>query len=319
MDVVYYYGNSSSYASSSVSSEYSSATSESSADAFCYDQNVENMIKPHRAPVTTICSIVAGCMIAGSIYLLVQRNSFIFRRKAAIYLVLATCGLLLYVRDTIAIVWTYPAYDCAESAFILYYVGAVPFHIIPLLIRSWRTFCIYRATPNILTCRYDTLLNDKVRRHKWMVWRMSFCYLCFLLILLLLFLSQDAAYYAWIGLEGAFNLCNFLLTWKLFSMRAELRNKMLDETKSLFIYASIAIIEVIYSNTMYIVAGSAYENTYLIIYYMYGDIFLVSAMWFLTGGKAVYFLLKTGKEVKPEKPHMPILWEYQYGSVQWSW
>jgi len=243
-------------------SSYSSYSSEEY--DFCYDISIEEMLKPHRIPVTILASISAACMIVGSVYLLFQRNSFIFKRKAALYLVWATLGLLLYLRDSFTIIWTFPAYTCDASSFYLYYLGAVPFHILPLLVRSWRTYCIYRETFSIFTCTKDSMLSEKVRRHLWMIWRIGLCYLLFLLAIALVAIDEDYAYYTWIAVESYFSLIFIVLAYKLYSIRSELRSKLLDETKSLFLYAIVVAIEVIYSNAVYIMSYQRYEDTYLI-------------------------------------------------------
>jgi hypothetical protein len=289
----------SSNSSNSSSPSSSSSTYESSEFLLCHDSAIESMIVPHRIPVTVIAGISAACMISGSCFLLLQRNTFAFRRKAALYLVLATAGLLLYLRDSLAIIWTYPAYDCDNTSFYLYYLAAAPFHIIPLLVRSWRTYCIYRETPNILTCRIDTILSERVRRHEWMAWRIALSYIPFVLVVSFVAINQDTAYYVWIGVETTYTIGNFILAMILFRMRHELRSKFLDETRSLYVYATIALIEVIFSNTMYILAYTYYEL--LIIYYVYGDIIIVSLMWFLTGGRTIYYMTQLQTEIESEK------------------
>jgi len=134
-----------------------------------------------------------------------------------------------------------------------------------------------------------------------MIWRIGLCYLLFLLAIALVAIDEDYAYYTWIAVESYFSLIFIVLAYKLYSIRSELRSKLLDETKSLFLYAIVVAIEVIYSNAVYIMSYQRYEDTYLIIYYVYGDMFLVSAMWFLTGGKAIYYIINHSVKRKSVK------------------
>jgi len=267
-------------------SSSSDLSSNGSSDDICTDPVRALILAPHRIPITVIASFSLSCMLCGTIFLLVQRKTFVYRRKAIQYLALATLGLMLYIKDSLTIVWTYPEYDCDLQSFLMYYLGAVPIHFIPMFLRSWRIFCVYRETINY-NCTFDTMMSAKVRRHKWMWARIIILYLPFLVFMpmAIFYNYQDDVWYLWICIEGVYGIANFLLAVKLYTMRSELQEKFIDETSSLIVYATVALIEVVCSNTLYIIATTI-EN-HVIPVYLYVDITLVSLMWFLTGGKAV--------------------------------
>lgn len=75
---------------------------------------------PHVIPITIITAIEVVAFIVGAIILLVQKNSFIVRRKASQYpslricmilldslryMVLTSVGLVFYIRDVIDTAW----------------------------------------------------------------------------------------------------------------------------------------------------------------------------------------------------------------------
>jgi len=266
-------------------------------NAFCYGNNsaeIKAVIAPHIIPVTVIGCFFAAWILSGSIYLVFRRNQLLFRRKAALYLVLSSVGLLLYIRDTLAIAWTYPIYCCDLASFLLYYLGAAPFNFLPMVIRSWRTFCIYRPTPNFGTCQTEDMLGMRIRRHRWMIQRMVINYIPFMLPLAALAYSLDLAYYLWVGVESVYAIINFALAWQLYLMRGELKGKYLDENLSLFAYSTIAALEVVFGNLLYMLAAT---QTNLLLVYMYGDLVIVFTMWLLTGAKAIFIMRKKTKEI----------------------
>jgi len=267
----------------------SNSSNESDGGDICHDPVKGEVLQAHRIPLTAIAAVTLSCMISGSIFLLKQRKTFIFRRKAVQYLALATVGLMLYVKDSLTIIWTYPRYDCDLQSYMMYYLGAAPIHVIPIFLRSWRIYCIYRETLNI-NCTYDTLLSAKVRRHKWMWTRIAVAYIPFLVVAPFVMVNENLTYYIWICVEGVYGLANLILALRLYFMRSELQEKFIDETRSLILYAVIAFIEIICSNILYI-SSTNYKNS-LIVVYLYVDLTLVSLMWFLTGGKAVYQIWK---------------------------
>jgi hypothetical protein len=61
--------------------------------------------------------------------------------------------------------------------------------------------------------------------------------MCANLLFIILFVkSMGISYYFYIGLEGICALVGMTISWKLYTIRDELRPKFLDETKSLLIY-----------------------------------------------------------------------------------
>jgi len=93
-------------------------------------------LRPHRLIVTAVCSLVAIILIIGALLCMVKKNTFLARRRSTQYLVLASVGLLFYVRDNISLVWTYPEYGSRQYNTLLYYIIAVPFHLLPVIVRS---------------------------------------------------------------------------------------------------------------------------------------------------------------------------------------
>jgi len=125
--------------------------------------------------------------------------------------------------------------------------------------------------------------------------RMAVLYTPFLLVLSFWNAPEDLAYYVFVGVEVAFAIVNLAFSIKLIFMRHELRSTLLDETIALFFYAVVAFTEVVYSNTVYILASQAGDQK-LILFYIYGDLIFVTIMWLLTGGKAVLIVWRQPPE-----------------------
>jgi len=259
-------------------------------------------IEAHRLPVTVLGGCLAFTFVAGSIALLIQTNTFIAKRKSSQYMVLATVGLLFYIRDTLDIAWNYPAYNDYEYETFLYYLIAVPIHFLPVMIRSWRIFCVYRPTPN-WHFQMDSLAVRKRRSHLWMVTRMFFIYLPFAFVALGLYWDPSIPYFTYVALNGVYAITNLVMTYKLYTMRLELRPKFLDETKALLSYSVVALVEWIWTNVIYLYAYVGGVDGPLVPY-MYIDLFLVALMWGLTVGKVLFRVWKKRKLEGDQKPQL---------------
>jgi len=245
-------------------------------------------VADHRIPITIIASLIATCFILGSVALVFQKDTFIAKRKAFQYMVLSTVGLLFYLRDTIEIAWTYPDYNSNPRVTYMYYLIAVPLHYIPVIVRSWRIYCVYRSTPT-WKCQMEPITSRRRRGHAWMLKRIIILYIPFIPICFGLVFNQASVipYYTYIGLNGVYAIGNFSLTILLYNIRMELRQKYLDETSCLISYSVASLVEWIFANTLYILG--LFNSVYgIIVYYMYIELALIWIMWFLTTGRICY-------------------------------
>jgi hypothetical protein len=199
-----------------------------------------------------------------------------------------------------AILWTWPEYDNDTSSTFLYYLVAIPMHILPVMARSWRIYCIYRPTPN---WRFKMETNfhpsPKRRGHSWMFVRMAWWMTPWWMGALLTLYddTSNLSYYYYIGLEGIFLFFNVTINWKLYTIRGELRHKSLDETKSLLMYSILCILEWMWSNTVYLTVQESKKHLIPVWIYIYVDLFLIFFMWLLTGGRALYKVWVEGHAV----------------------
>jgi len=125
------------------------------------------------------------------------------------------------------------------------------------------------------------------RQHCWMFSRMFVWYIPWLLIFVVIIFSGDALYYACIGLEGIYNSVALIVNWKLFNFKNELRPRYLDETTSLLVFSFISLLQWIWTNSIYLYLGFE-GHDYLLLVYIYGDLFLLTCMWSLTTGKTLF-------------------------------
>ena len=92
-------------------------------------------------------------------------------------MVLSSVGLLFYLRDTVDIAFTYPMYPSTSplliyipyhvlihnrynkkvSATYMYYLIAVPFHFIPVIVRSW--YFLYFSILISLSSRTSSIID----------------------------------------------------------------------------------------------------------------------------------------------------------------
>jgi len=268
----------------------------------------------HRVTVTVIASVIAVFIIMGGILSFVKKDTFIARRKATQYIVLATIGLLFYLRDNLAIVWTYPEYDSDDVNTFLYYLVAVPLHFLPVMVRSWRIYCIYRPTLNWkFQMDYNFAKFVKRRGHAWMFIRMGLWMIPWGLVSLLTLYDHTMriVYYVYIGLEGVYAFLSLAINWKLYTIREELRPKFLDETKCLLIYSVMCVLEWLWTNTLYLIMQFSNHEPMLAIY-IYGDLFFVFSIWALTGGRILYKVWKQNQKVD-KKPDINCL-ELRYST-----
>jgi len=274
------------------SSNSTSSSSSSSSEA-------PPVLIEQRVAFTVVASLSAAIMIAGSILLLSQRKEAIYRRKTSQYMILASVGLLFYIRDNLAILWQWPEYNDDLTSFLLYYLIAVPVHFLPILLRSWKITCVYKLTPN-WNCSWDTPMSGKQRGHKWMLIRLGILYLIWPLVAFLIFSSENNAYYLWIAIELLFALTNLGLAFVLWSLRKELQKYVLDDSKSLIGYSCVAVIECIVTNTFYMFAE---EDSIYLVPYLWADITLVNLMWWLSVGRTLINVIvkknKTRKSLDP--------------------
>jgi hypothetical protein len=257
---------------------------------------------PHRIPVTVIASLIAFFIIGCNIALLLQQHTFIGKRKAVQYMVLSSFGLLFYLQDTLHIVWDYEEYNSDVSTTVIYYAIAVPFHFLPVIIRSWRIFCVYRSTPT-WNCTMEPITSRRRRGHKWMLLRIAIIYIPWAICSIGIIWDPDIPYYVYIGMNGTYAIANFLLTVLLYHMRAELRPKYLDETSSLLVYSILSLIEWAFANTIYILALLV-DMTWIMIYYCYIDLFLIGMIWFFTTGKTLYRVYKRRDVIGDKRPEL---------------
>jgi len=241
-----------------------------------------------RVAFTVVASLSAAMIIGGSILLLAQRKEAIFHRKTSQYMIVASVGLLFYIRDNLAILWQWPEYNNDLTSFLLYYLIAVPVHFLPILLRSWKITCVYKLTPN-WNCSWDTPVSGKQRGHKWMLIRMGILYLIWPCIAFLILASEDDAYYPWIAIELLFAIANLILAFILWGLRKELKRYVLDDSKSLIGYSVVAVIECVVTNTFYLIAE---DNTIFLVPYLWADIFLINCMWWLSVGRTLINVLR---------------------------
>jgi hypothetical protein len=259
-------------------------------------------IRENRVPITIIIGLIACCFVAGSIALLFHKDTFIAKRKAFQYMIISSIGLLFYLRDTLEIAWTYPAYITNVSTTYVYYLIAVPVHFLPVLVRSWRIYCVYKSTPT-WKCTMEPITSRRRRGHKWMFIRIFVLYLPWAGISIGLRWNQNIPYYVYIGLNGIVAIANFVLTVLLYRMRNDLRPKYLDETTSLLTYSLTSLIEWIWANTIYILA-LLMDTSGIMVVYMYVDVFLIFNMWLLTTGKTLYRVWARRDVVGDTKPEL---------------
>lgn len=260
----------------------------------------EEDFEPHRIPVTVIASFIGFCIISCSVALLFQSNTFIAKRKAVQYMVLSSFGLLFYLRDSVAIVWTYPEYNDDVSTTYMYYLIAVPFHFLPIVVRSWRIFCVYRPTPT-WQCKMEPITSRRKRGHQWMLTRLAILFGPWIIIAFPLAWDPFIPYYTFIGINGVVAIANLILAILLFSIRLELRPKYLDETSSLIAYSILSVIEWIFANTIYILA-LLIDISGALIYYVYIDMALIGVMWIVTTGKLLYRVYTRRDVIGDKKP-----------------
>eukprot|EP00026_Physarum_polycephalum_P010848 Phypoly_transcript_11030.p1 GENE.Phypoly_transcript_11030~~Phypoly_transcript_11030.p1 ORF type:complete len:350 (+),score=19.14 Phypoly_transcript_11030:76-1125(+) len=265
------------------------------------DSNAD--FKSNRVPVSVIALTIGACILASCIALLFQRNTFIGKRKAVQYMCLSSIGLIFYLRDSLDIVWTYPKYNNDVSTTYMYYLIAAPFHFLPVIVRSWRIFCVYRSTPT-LYCTMEPITSRRRRGHRWMLSRIFALYIPWVITSLGLIWDPNIPYYTFIGLNGIAAIVNFVLTILLFKMRMELRPKYLDETSSLVTYAVLSLIEWAFANSVYIYVLVTTNSANIMIYYIYIDMFMIAIMFSLTTGRLLYRVVLRRDILGDKKPEL---------------
>lgn len=234
----------------------------------------------------TLACAISLLIIVGGVLLLLRKGTFIAKRKSAQYLVLASVGLLFYLRDDAALALTFPSYEGTSYNYLLYYLVAVPVHIFPIMARSWRILCIYRPTHN-WRCSMDRPFAPIPRKHLWMFSRMLVWYIPWAVVGALVCYNIDISFYIFIGFEGIYGFAELAINWKLFTMRTELRARYLDETKSLLAYSIISQLQWAWTNILYLYIFDWDGDQSLLVLYVYGDFFFITLMWSLTTGKAL--------------------------------
>lgn len=158
-----------------------------------------------------------------------------------------------------------------------------------------RIYCVYRPTVS-WKLDIENLSCRKKRSDKWMLIRMLALYIPFVftgigmvwdMVQYNIYMFQhtnrpfqDIAYYTFIALNGVYAYLNFSLTYKLYTIREELRPKFLDETSTLLsypvitespthyfyypIYSIIALAEWAWVNSIYLFAIISGDNSSMV-------------------------------------------------------
>jgi len=256
--------------------------------------------KSNTIALTFFGVLMGTCFVVGTIILLVQKNTFIARRKASMYMAIATIGLIFYIRDTLNIVWPSEKETLRASTY-MYYLIAVPFHFIPVMVRSWRIYCVYRPTMN-WRCEVDSIAVYRRRGHPWMLLRMLALYIPFALLSIGIQFYPTHFVYTFVALNGVYAIVNFALTVTLWKMRAELKEKFLDESNTLLIYSIFSLLEWLwYAEFLW---AKKTLNLKGIIAYMYVEFFWIALMWSLTVGRTVWNVLTKRDISQDKKPEL---------------
>jgi len=73
-------------------------------------------------------------------------------------------------------------------------------------------------------------------------------------------------YYFYVGLEGIYVMLSLLVSWKLYCIRHELKQKFLNEAKSLLSYSVVCLIEWIWTNSIYLIMDMCKQPQLLALY-----------------------------------------------------
>jgi len=106
-------------------------------------------------------------------------------------------------------------------------------------------------------------------------------------------------------LTGVYAAIHMALVCKLYSIRHELHDKYLDETKTLVIYAWLCLVEVIFSGITFNFYSDAFpvkEYLWMLVLYLYGELILVSLMWLFSIGRVLYRIQRKKNLTEDLKP-----------------